>query len=284
MKQPAEISQQIEKLKQHGIIVDDYIYAVNLLQSVNYYRLRGYWLTFNLNDASKPVFIKNIADVYNFDTELKAILWRMIEPIEIKIRTQFAYHLSTITKNALAHKDTNLFKNENQFNKAMSSINAEIKRAKRNKVSFVAHNINKYSDLPIWAVVELISFGCLSKLCGNLKTEYLNPISKEFGINNHYFKSWSRHLGEVRNVCAHHNRLYNRSMILPAKLFKEDKQYISQKQFPTFIVLSKLYRNFKQNEYSGAVSQLEKLFKQYPSVSLEPIGFPENWQEVLKNS
>ena len=94
MKIPAKIPEQINKLRSHGIGISNENHARDLLSSVNYYRLRGYWLTFNLDDGEANVNLEDIATIYEFDTELKALLWRVIEPIEIKIRTQFAYQLA----------------------------------------------------------------------------------------------------------------------------------------------------------------------------------------------
>lgn len=281
MKIPAKIPEQINKLRSHGIGISNENHARDLLSSVNYYRLRGYWLTFNLDDGEANVNLEDIATIYEFDTELKALLWRVIEPIEIKIRTQFAYQLA-VNFGADAYRNENLFKDKDTYRRSLRSLDAEIKRAKDNNVAFVCHNLKKYGDLPIWAVVELMSFGCLSKMCANLKSENLKLISAEFGINNHQFSSWTRHLVSVRNICAHHNRFYNRLMTMPPKLNKEDMQYFSYKQFPTFIVLKKFYRSLNAEDYNKFMSEFKNIVDKYNSVSLIPMGFPDNWKEVLK--
>jgi abortive infection bacteriophage resistance protein len=280
MKRPLTFSEQFQKLKDHGVRVDGEPLAIQSLECVNYYRLRGYLLGFDLQNTAHSVNFSDVWDVYCFDRELRDIMWKAIGPIEIAVRTQFAYTLA-VEYGATAYRDETLFKNEEKHNKNVSYINTEIERAKKNREPYVTHNLEKFGDLPIWAAVELMSFGCLSRFCANLKPFLIKKIAKFFDTNGTFFTSWLRHLVTVRNICAHHNRFYNRVMAITPKLPSEYARFAGNKQFPTIIVLNKLYRGVSATDCSEFVANLEMLIKKYPNVSLKPLDFPDNWHDIL---
>lgn len=97
-KKSRSIEEQIELLKQRGMIVGDEIFAARHLAHISYYRLKGYWWDMQY-DKTRHLFQpdSNLEDVvtrYYFDKELRLILFDAIETIEITLRTKMIYHLS----------------------------------------------------------------------------------------------------------------------------------------------------------------------------------------------
>ncbi len=92
-KKPTTYQEQIELLKVRGCIIPDEDFCLKILRSANYYRLSAYFLPFkNSDDSFKPgTEFSKIVGIYNFDRELRSILFSAIEEIEIFLRTQFSY-------------------------------------------------------------------------------------------------------------------------------------------------------------------------------------------------
>ena len=101
------------------------------------------------------------------------------------------------------------------------------KETSRSKETFVKHFRDNYDgdDLPIWMVVEIISFGTLSKLytmlCPQIEKEILDGIN----LSSFVFKNWLHVFSYVRNISAHHSRLWNRQFVIKAKIAKHKKEF-----------------------------------------------------------
>jgi abortive infection bacteriophage resistance protein len=280
MKQPLTLTEQVQCIKSHGFLVDNEQQLKITLSKINYYRLRGYWLTFETNDQIiDNTNFHSVIDAYNFDSELRRWLLSAIEPIEIKLRTQFAYVLAH-SHDADALSNAELFTNSNAFNKCSQSLNREIERAEKSKNPFVLHNLEKFGELPVWVSVELMSFGTLSRFFGILQPNLQSAIAKEFGVNKKYLVSWFHHLSTVRNICAHYSRFYNRIMTIKPKLLKRHKHLDSLKEFSTFIIIKELT---DIEEWDNYFHELNNIIAHYKNVSLRPMGFPKNWEQVLND-
>lgn len=292
MIQPLSFENQVNRLKEHGIIINNDDFALSCLSNVNYYRLRGYWLSFEDEGViANGTTFEDIWEVYLLDCEIRNLILRCILSIEIKLRTQFSNAL-TMSYGAFAHKNADLFVNKKSHAKAIQSISKEIERAKNRHEKFVIHNLAKYNDLPMWACVELMSFGNLSLMFGNLKEKLkyygsskplVVKISSSFGVPYRYFKSWLRHLCYVRNICAHQSRLYNNQIKMSPKMNKSERVYTygNDGQFSTFIILKHLYEHEWEEQWKKYLSELNNIISIHPNVSLKPMGFPNNWLDVL---
>lgn len=291
MKNPLLFNQQLDKLQNHGIIVSDQKLTLKCLSDVNYYRLRGYWLSFEHSEKiDEGTSFDDIWQVYLFDNKIRNLLFKYIQPIEIKLRTEIAYCLS-LKYGASCLDKVELFKSLKRHDKMLSSLAREIKRASNREEKFVKHNLEKYGALPIWASVELMSFGNLSLLYENIKPELNSStsanltikkeIASSFGLTPHYFTSGLRHLCYVRNTCAHQNRFYNNFISISPKLRKKDKEYADDRQFATFVILKYFYEKHWGEAWDALLIQLEQIIKEHPKVSLRPMGFPDNWLDVL---
>ncbi len=135
------ISLQIEQLKQRGLQIEDEDNAAHLLGHISYYRLAGWWWPMQM-DKENHIFKPNsrFADVialYDFDRELRLLLFDVIEKIEISLKTKLIYHLSQ-EFNPWWFQNTTLFINTSELIKTLSSIESEIDRSK--DIFFVTTN------------------------------------------------------------------------------------------------------------------------------------------------
>lgn len=171
----------------------------------------------------------------------------------------------------------------------MQNFRMERERAMRSKVPCVIHNMRKYGCLPIWAAVEIMSMGTMSRLYGNLADSAEYPdgptvkeaVAKDFAIKPMYLKSWLQHLTYIRNLCGHHSRIYNRTMTSRARMLRADTRHAGLKAFPTIIVLKRIYERVWPEKWPQMTATLDTLIRKYPGVDLVPLGFPEDSRQII---
>lgn len=290
------IEQQIAKLKQRGLTISNHALATSYLSHISYYRLGEYWHAMQ-SDKELHVFKPNskftdVIALYNFDAELRILLFDVIEKIEISLRTKLIYHLS--------HEiDPWWFQNFTLFNDSMALVetlsNLEKELSRTKDVTIKNHKKKHKDDLrfpPAWKSLEQTSFGALSKLYGNLKPTVVskNIIAQEFGAVNHtYLPSWLQSIAQIRNFCAHHSRLWNRNLPGAPKLLPNPPNpwIIDNENVPKQHEFLKLYVHLCLMKYLINIIQpnnnfrarLDNLFIKYPNVDPNALGMKPNWQQ-----
>ena len=287
------IPEQIEQLKQRGLIIEPQDNATHYLSHISYYRLAGYWWPMQ-EDKTNHHFKPNsrFADVialYNFDRELRLILFDIIEKIEISLRTKLIYHLSH-EFSPWWFQETTIFQNVRELTKTLAVIDQEIERSKD---IFIKEHLKKHKDdgrfPPSWKTLELTSFGSLSKLYGNLKStvKSKDTIAEEYGTVNHtYLPSWLQCIAQLRNYCAHHSRVWNKNLpgrpkLLPKPPNKWIKDVSPETEYHMLYVhlccMKYLVNTVQpQNKFT---SQLGDLLNKYPNVDPKALGLKNNWQD-----
>jgi abortive infection bacteriophage resistance protein len=219
-KPPETFDQQMDRLLRRGMAIADRSEALHYLSHLNYYRLAAYWLPFEADHAThrfRPgTGFGMVLDLYLFDRELRLLVMDAIERIEVSVRTQFAYHLSH-RYGPHPHLDPSVFYDLGRYWDTRAKLETEVRRSRED---FIRHLSAKYDEPlpPIWAVVELMSLGQLSKWYGNLKQRRdRKVIAEHYDLDEKYLRSFLHHLSIVRNLCAHHSRLWNREFTFALK-------------------------------------------------------------------
>jgi abortive infection bacteriophage resistance protein len=290
-KKTFTIDEHINQLRERGLSITDEKLANHYLSQVSYYRLAGYWWPMQSNKEKhefKPNSkFEDVVSLYNFDRELRILLFDVIEKIEISLRTKLIYHLSH-EFDPWWFQNTLIFQDTRALVETLAGIKEEVDRAKD---IFIKEHKKKYKDdlrfPPAWKTLELTSFGSLSKLYGNLKNtiKSKNIIAMEFGAVNHtYLPSWLQSIAQIRNYCAHHSRLWNRNLPgTPKLLSKPPYRWVTLVPKDT----SKLYLhlcimryllNIIAPENSFAV-KLKELIGKYPSVDPNALGMKFEWEK-----
>jgi abortive infection bacteriophage resistance protein len=222
-KPPLSYMEQVNLLKERGLRISDPKSAESFLRSVNYYRLSGYCLPY---EESRHVFypettIEQIQSLYEFDRQLRFLIDEALEVIEIAIRTAVAHHLSH-KYGAFVHENKKHFYSNFKHDAWIAKVHLE---ASRSKEIFVTHYKAKYDGfpaVPIWIAVEIMSFGALSQLYGYLLRPDQIAISKSYGMHSKVFASWIHTFSYIRNLCAHHSRLWNRQIAIKMVIPNDD--------------------------------------------------------------
>ena len=278
---PLDIDGQIENLKSIGLVIDDIEYAKSILNDISYFRLiKAYSLGLKVKNGNyhKGIEFEQIVDLYLFNSNLRQLLFPAIEVIEINLRCRISNWFSS-KYGCLGYEDSANFQNAEYHCDFVGEIHDAIKRNSRSP--FVSNFQKNYTDgkIPFYALIELFSFGLLSKFYKNMKNEDKKSIAKSFGIGYTYFESWIESIAFVRNICAHYGRLYNIKLTKSPTLYSQYDQLSNNRVFSIFICIKYILGDSKVwNEvYAG----LDKLIAKHPSVDLNKLGFPSDWKEVL---
>jgi abortive infection bacteriophage resistance protein len=279
--------EQISLLRGRGLSFKDEAKALNLLESVSYYRLSSYWHPL-LEDKQNKVFKENadfdsVFNLYKFDANLRRIIMAEIEKIEVAVRSKMAYILS-LYNDSFWLENEDLFSDPKNYAAMMSKIKEEVERSHE---SFIVSFRKEYSNdiPPAFMVLETTSFGTLSKLYKYLKLlKYKQEIAQFFNLPNLVFESWLHSLVYVRNICAHHARLWNKQMrIRPLHLKFHENTWLKNNQVCSnriYIVLSMIvYMLNIINPKHSFKQKLDALFEKYPSIDKAAMGFPVDWRE-----
>ena len=279
-------SDQIALLKQRGLSFTDENKALHLLQNISYYRLSGYWyplLADKENHRFKPASTFEAAyTIYKFDSELRKLIITELEKIEVAVRTQVAYILSS-QYNGYWFADSSLFNNPVRHAKILSKIDEEYQRSDE---EFVTAFKAKYSNPfpPSWITMEITSFGTLSILYNNLLPgRAKRNIANYFGLPDTVFASWLHSIVYIRNICAHHCRLWNKALsIRPLMPRSPRKPFVTLPANGTRQVYFKLsmivYLLDIINPNHSFVTRFKDLLNRYPSIDVRAMGFPANWE------
>lgn len=295
-KKPAlTFEQQADLLISRGLEGDRDL-IINRLSMVSYYRLSGYWYTFRKEDPSNPgrrldhfqdgTKFDSIWYRYVFDRHLRLLVMDAIERIEIAVRTSLAFqHAHAHGPFAYADDPNSLAKLDVEDRKKLKqSVKGEFKRSKE---SFVTHFKSKYgdshNDLPVWMAVEIMTFGSMHTVYRGSSQTIRKNISRTFGVHENVFGTWMLTIQTVRNICAHHSRLWNREIgtkpVIPNKL-PEWNTPVAIGNSRMFAVLTickwSLDRIAPQSSWH---QRFKALLDEYPDIPLISMGFPENWEE-----
>lgn len=292
MAKPAKtIEEQIELLKSRGMLFKDVENAPHFLSNISYYRLKGYWWEMQ-EDKIEHLFLpesyfEEVIDLYNFDRNFRLIVFNAIERIEIALRTKLIYHLSN-AYGCYWHLEEKHFQNAFHHSIFLEKLEKEVTQSSEEFI--VKHFENHPEEEPeCWKSLEVITLGNLSKLYKNLNHQLpeKSKIANEFGLNNQkYLASWLLSITLIRNIVAHHGRLWNRVIINKYEWQESTKfpllnytpnQHQRRKIFPLFCAM--IYLNDRVSPGHHLREEFFSLLENYPNTPLYKMGFPKNWKE-----
>ena len=287
-KQPISINDQIAILKGRGLIFTDEQKAQIVLENISYFRLAGYWRTMEQNSSShlfRPGSrFEDVVARYNFDSELKTLIFAAIQQIEISVRTRII-HFFSLVHGAFWFLDDTLAEDEDLFNENLRYLRTELSRSHD---EFIAEHFRKYDEPdmpPAWKTLEVASFGTLSKLYKNMNDNAVKKqVARSFNIPQHKcLQSWLATLTIVRNTCAHHARLWNAHFSMVPRTNERmrgnwiaNRLFSSDKLYPSLCCIAYWLNSI--NPQNTFVQDFKSLLTKYPSVQPSMMGFPRGWE------
>lgn len=281
LQDPLSVEAQIDNLKANNLIIEDEAYAKAVLSRISYFRLiKAYGLGLKPRNGkyNDGITFERIVKIYEFNSKLRALIFPLIEDVEVNLRCKLANCFSLKYGN-LGYERSENFQDEEIHSRFFEEYGTE---EERGKSLFVANFKNNYEKgkVPFYAAVELFTFGMLSKFYANMKPEEKKAVAKEFGVGYRYLESWIKSITSVRNICAHYGRLYNIKLTIKPDLYKEYPRGCNYRIFGTLLVLKHLVANKSLwLEFQNDITALIDTYGEY--IALEAIGFTENWEELL---
>ena len=283
------ISNQIQKLKSRGLTINNAVFAGDCLSNISYYRLRAYTYPFQDNSDVNhpfivPVTFEEIIDLYVFDRKLRLLVMDALEKIEIALRTQIIYRWA-LTNGSHWQIKPGLYRDPVQFSKHITTLQSEIDRSNETFIDHYKSTYSRPSEPPVWMSLEVSSFGLLSLMFLNLcKGPEKKAVAKHFGLNDiSLLENWMHCFSNVRNICAHHGRLWNRRLTAHIKMpaYPVHPFLINNKVYPykLYAVLSCMQYILQNISPSGTFkNDLKALLSTCPLKQEKEMGFPADWQ------
>jgi abortive infection bacteriophage resistance protein len=290
--------------------MDDPDEATHYLRHEGYYRISAYFHSFRLigkdgkrmDDFAPDSNFSDVVRLYEFDKWLRSLMLAALRAIEISVRVSIAHHLGQ--HDIFAHENPATFKqsfvqNESTW-RGKSWYQAWLDKyrlalARDDQEDFVRQFITKYGwKIPIWVAIELWDFGLLSRFFGGMKFNDQQTVSLLYGVEDpNVFGSWLRNFNYVRNVCAHHSRLWNRNIVeqprftqrIPIPLLRHlttrGIKAPGTRAYATIALATYVLRQMRHTtDWPAAITALFKKFPRCSAVSLDMMGVPPDWQTL----
>jgi len=288
-KHPLTYAEQADLLISRGLSADRDT-LIETLKNVNYYRLSGYLYPFRNADDSfeEGTSLDIIWRRYRFDRQLRFLLLDAIERVEVALRSRLVYYF-VHQYGAFEYLDKEHLPNlsQEQYDDFKQKLTLEISRSKE---AFVVHFKQTYGDNhdmpPLWIACELFSFGLFLTFYRGIEKSMQQRLARDLGIPDVVLFSWLLVLNNLRNLCAHHGRIYNKSFKI--KLPTNAKKYptwfnpfpIAEKKLFTVLTVLKYLLSYFASKSRWHV-RLNSLIEEYDDIPQNIMGFPENWKESV---
>lgn len=315
------LEQQLDRLADRGVELGDREHATALLRAVGYYRLTGYLYPFRRSEpyegeAGRPrvrvladyrpgTALEHVESIIDFDRQLRMLVMDGLERVEVAVRMQIGYVVGR--RAAFAHLDPATFTEAfvatsvdedtgepvaSQHEQWLTRVQA---RRDGSDESFVAHFREKYDDrMPIWALTEVMEMGQLSRLYQGLNQQDAEEIAQAFGVpTKRIMASWLASLNYVRNVAAHHARLFNRKLQYAPKRPKVGQappldhlygESTAKGVFGTYnalAVIAYLLRSVEARPtWCWRLAEHLQCFPTSQALGLEAMGVPAGWTDL----
>lgn len=301
--------QQLEKLRnEKKLTINDPEVAIDALKNIGYFSLIGGYKTPFINSMTRiyqnDVSFNDILALYHFDLSLRELVFKYLCEIECRMRQLISYHFCAFHgEQQAAYLDPHNYKlnrkNTNDINRLINILDYQAN--KNMDHAYVVHQRNVYHNVPLWVLINTLTYGQISKLYTLLPFQLQSSISKNFPhVKEKSLEQYLKALTLFRNVCAHNERLFSfRTQIdfpdtkLHSKLriLQKGTQYICGKRDLFGVVIAFRYLlpkdsflNFKRSliklmhTYHKQSSQLDSL------TLFAMMGFPSNWTSITRYS
>ena len=276
-KPSTSIEEQIALLRSRGLVIANEDRARHYLRFLGYYRLSGYALPFQVNynaDGSHRFLdgtcFEDILDLYVFDRKLRLAVMDAVERIEVAFRAQFSQTMCEL-HGSHWFMDATRIKDDIGYDESRAAM----------RQTFIKHYYNKYGDPklpPSWMVFEALTFGAVSQAFKGLTRPNQKPVAKVFGLDAAVLASWLHALSYLRNLAAHHQRLWNRTYTIKPI---QAKQYAAELQDTTrfyaqAVMVEAILKTVSPRTHWG--QRLADLLAEHPNVRADRLGFPADWR------
>lgn len=290
------IPQQLIKFQSRGLHIDNVPEAEHYLRYIGYYRLSAYALPLQQSSALDKPFkpgatFQNILNLYRFDRELRLLVMDAIERIEVAARSVIVNELSIrhgphwFMDAAHFNPSFSKFKHHellNRIDKEFTIPSGSSKPAKPHHEVFINHYFTKYTAPylpPAWMVAETLTLGTWSQIFENLKVAgERKAVAVHFGVDEQILRNWFHALTYLRNICAHHARLWNRKTVIKITIANKHQPFlkVNDRFYAFAVVINDLMQRIAP--HTRWQQRLQRLLVDHPFIDPTAMGFPAGWE------
>ena len=296
-QKPRTIEEQLKKLKSLGMEFHDEELAKQYLCRVSYFRLKYFWIDMIdeiTGDFKEDVYSEQVIERYEFDKSLRQILFKAIETLEVGLRTKIISTISLATNSGLWYLDSSLFENKDYHEDFVLDLKYEFGRSTDPFARDYIRDHDGWDEESLdgdnpdaWMIIETATFGTLSKMYKNLKAQspLQSAIANEFGLySSKELSSWLEALSVLRNVVAHHSRLWYRIFSKKPVNIKghrncwlNNDMTENQRKRAFGVISCLLYLCNAISPENKLKEEIKQLFSQHPNVPVFMLGFTKGW-------
>jgi abortive infection bacteriophage resistance protein len=299
-KRALNYADQLQKLISRGLKIENVDKTLHLLEQISYYRLSGYWYPLLEEPKSEHKFkegasFETVFQIYLFDRALRKFFQAELEKIEISVRAKIIYEFWH-GYDAFWFSDNQHFKSPTKLNVLLAKLGDLVSKSDDD---FIKSFNEKYIEPlpPACMILEVSSFGNLSSIYSNLKggNREKRNIANYYGLDENTFASWLHSFTYLRNLCAHHSRLWNRVMkISPLVPQKPKRQFVNNVDLPNlqdpnnpfktntrvyYLLSMVVYLMDVINPNHNVKEKFFDLMTNYPMIDIKSLGFPKDWEK-----
>lgn len=312
MRQFKTIDEQLDILKTRNLVINNEDKAKKYLLTNNYYNIINGYSKFFMN-SNNTEYINNatfdeITNLYYFDKEIKYAFFKAITDAENHMKSILSYHFSETYPNVpYAYLNTTSYDQSKLLNLSwtISKLSKVINNNKKSKtLNSIKHYYQKHKDIPIWVIIDYLEFGDINSIIKNLPVSLQNKIAKSLTsfisenititrpFTPELMVSFLDNIGQIRNVCAHNNRLIGFTYKYGAKHYNDlhsiysiDKSFEKNDVYNTMLLLqcflSKTQYAQLQNTVRKRMNTLDNKLKSINiNCIIKELGFPNNWHKT----
>lgn len=284
LKPPTTFDEQLNLLQSRNCQISDLGFCKQVLQQIGYYRFSAYFLPFRLQDGNyrQGTNFHTVYRIYEFDRKMRTLLFAAVEQIELYLRSQLSYFHGH-HYGPLGYMDGSCYNKRHNHDRFQKRFQNEVQHNRNTLI--VQHHLQKYEGkFPIWVAVELFPFGMLSYFYGDWPTADKKEMARLlYGTTYKNLDSWLRCCTDLRNICAHYGRLYNRTFPAIPATPKYLSYRLGRRLFDQIMMVKFLYPDATRWRH-GMLAPLSALLEEYrEDICLEHIGFPDDWEALLAN-
>ncbi|PUB32555.1 abortive infection bacteriophage resistance protein [Promicromonospora sp. AC04] len=319
-KPALSLDELVGRLAERGLQIPDDARAARYLRNIGYYRLSPYTIPFQQRRSSHTfrngTSFDDVLDLYVFDRTLRLLVMDALERVEVATRAAITDHMSTthddphwyITADHFRDrsKHAGLLKivrdtSANRLSAAPEAVGqpadpgGELPTSTDEALvhrSALEHYLTTYGSPelpPSWLMVETLTIGQLTSMYRNLKQRSdRTAIASSLGLTAPVLESWLGTYVRVRNICAHHGRLWNVGLgVYPAIPSSSTVSWLSGKDalpersrkrlYPVLVSLQSVLDSI--SPHSGWAQRLSDLVSARPRMNLAGMGVPERWAD-----
>lgn len=217
-KTPGEL---VQLLIARGMDIADPGVAERFFSRVNYYKFKAYLFKYEVpcpyldHRFSRAVTFEEVYQVYKFDRKLRIVIGDMLERLEVAVRTKWAQEMA-LRFGPFAHEASQNFQRADFHSRSLTQLRESYQKSQER---FARHYRSQYPAMNtpyIWVSIEMMSFGQISRWLNNTRNPGVRrAVAQSFGLGQRFFESYLHRASDVRNICSHHQRLWNRRLPSP---------------------------------------------------------------------